>query len=575
MIRRSAILALLAGAVLAGFAAAAQEDFAAPEPARPHVAPPPQDAPPPQAPRQAEPVAPPTAPPAPPPPPAPSVQPPPPPPSALPQSAAPPASADQGPPLAATLPPPAPVQAQPLDTLDLFSSGRDTGLGGDLWKGSSAAIARAVIPSLADKPLSPAAAGLARRVLATAATAPDGAGSDADLAAARVRALLALGDAPAVDAILDRTPGVAGSAALSQAAAEAALITDQPDKACRVGEALSSGREGLYWLRLRAYCQARQGRGAEAQLTFTIATQEGADADYARLMGVVLAKSGDPGPAVLRDGLDYALSHQLQLDLMAALADAPPAIAEHVRGLPPPPPPAPQPGMAAPDHIVAPPPPSEGDVLAALRAAKTPAGYLAAARAQAAGVAALVQTHAPLTAPVQIATAALAAGDLADAQQIRAGLVQDTIPGASSTDLAILDAAIAVAADKPDPQTLDRLAERGGAADAAAKARAQAAAAIYAPFAGAVSPNARAELAGFDLGPGDGPAGAVLALDLAADARVRGDVAMLSLNLAEAGGAAGPAPAPRARLERSLARAGLAVDAKAFALEGLIGLQSP
>ena len=51
---------------------------------------------------------------------------------------------------------PPPVQAQPLATLDLFSAGRDTGLGADLWKGSSAHIARTVIPGLADKPLSPA-----------------------------------------------------------------------------------------------------------------------------------------------------------------------------------------------------------------------------------------------------------------------------------------------------------------------------------------------------------------------------------------------------------------------------------
>jgi hypothetical protein len=626
MIRRSAILAFVAATVLAGPAVvavpaepalAAVEDFAVPAGAQPQSAPAPADQLPQTAPIAAAPIAaPPISPPAnqPPssvapvaepaaPPPSTTVDQPPPltaslaappvPASPAPVTAppasrapplvqsppvaptelapapsvapAPPAPIDQGPPLAKTIPPPAPVLVQPLETLDLFSSGRDTGLGGELWKGSSAAIARTVIPTLADKPMSPAAIGLARRVLATAATAPDGAGSDADLAAARVRALLALGDAPGVDAILERTPGVTNNAALSQIAAEAALITDQPDKACRISEGLSTGREALYWLRLRAYCQARQGRGAEAQLTFTIATQQGADPDYARLMGVILAKAGDPGPAALRDGLDYALSRGLQLDPGPALADAPPAIAEHVRAAP---------GAAAPDHIIASPPPSEADVLAALRAAKTPAAYLIAAMAQAPGALALAQPHATLVAPVQIATAALAAGDLASAQQIRAGLVQDTIPGASATDLAILDAAIAVAADKPDPQALDRLAERGMSADSEAKVRAQAAAAIYAPFAGAVGPNARAELSGFDLGAGEGASGAMLALDLAADARAKGDVAMLSLRLAQAGGAAGPAPAARARLERALARAGLVADAKAFALEGLIGLQS-
>ena len=161
-----------------------------------------------------------------------------------------------------------------------------------------------------------------------------------DLAVARAKALLALGDAAGADAVLDRTPGVPNSAGLSQVAAEAALITDQPDKACHVGEALSAGRDGLYWLRLRAYCRARQGKTAEAQLTFTLAGQEGADADYSRLMAALMANSAPPaaGPAVLSDGVDYSLSKQLQLDLAPALAAARLAIAEHVRATTPPPP---------------------------------------------------------------------------------------------------------------------------------------------------------------------------------------------------------------------------------------------
>ena len=416
-----------------------------------------------------------------------------------------------------------------------------------------------MIPTLADKPLSPAAAALARRVLATAATAPDGAGTDTDLAVARARALLALGDAPTVDAILDRTPNLSANAALSQLAAEAALITDQPDKACRIGDGLARGRDALYWLRLRPYCQARQGARRDAQLSLTIAEQEGADADYARLMTVVLAQGGDPGRATLSDGLDYALSHELQLDLSAALGNAPPAIAEHVRASAPPVPPTTA--------------PSEADVLAALHATRSPGDYAAAAKSQAAVIAALVQAKASLTAPVQLAAAALVAGDLVDAQAIRAGLVQDAIPGAGKTDLAILDAALAVAADRPDPQTLDRLAALGGGPDAPAKTRALSALAIFAPLAGASDPPARAALAAADLGPVGIPAGVGGALDLAADAKARGEAALMILGLAGRAGPAGPAPGDRARFERLLARSGFAPDARAFAVEGLIALE--
>ena len=75
---------------------------------------------------------------------------------------------------------PAPgVEVSNLQTLDLFSGGRrDAGLPADLWKGSSAGVARDLIPQLGTKPLSPAAKALAGRLLATAASAPDGAGAD-------------------------------------------------------------------------------------------------------------------------------------------------------------------------------------------------------------------------------------------------------------------------------------------------------------------------------------------------------------------------------------------------------------
>lgn len=588
MIRRSAILAGLAGAVLTGSLAMAQD--VPPPSAAPSQETVPQETGPQGTVPEGGDVAPPDAPPADAPP---SVATPPDAtaPDATAPEAAPPEAAgpDQAaaqvpsdvslapppPPGAPLVPPPAPVQAQSLDALDLFSAGRDTGLGADLWKGSSAALARTVIPTLGDKPLSPAAVHLARRMLATGANAPGDAGTDADLDAARVRSLLALGDAPAVEAILDRTPNLSANADLSRAGAEAALILGDPDKACRIGDQLSVGRDGLYWLRLRAFCQAMAGKTAEAQLTLTLAQQEGADPDYVRLMGVVLAGAGDPGKPSLRDGVDYALSRKLQLDLTPALADAPPAIAEQVRASLPPPAAAPAAPPASPPGATpaVPPLPSETDVAAALRAAKGPAAYVAAARAQAPAIDALVQAKASLANPVQLATAALAAGDLPAAQAIRAGLTQDAIPGAGSVDLAILDAALAVAAGKPDPQTLDRLAERGGAGDPAARPRAQAAAAIFAPLAGRTGPAARAAIAGFDLGRG-APAGPLLALDLAADAGARGDVGLLVLAIAQAAGADGPDPAVRAELVRALARAGMAEDARALALEGLIGLQA-
>jgi hypothetical protein len=451
------------------------------------------------------------------------------------------------------------VQIQPLSPLDLFSAGRDTGLGPDLWKGSSANLARVIIPTLADHPLSPAGAALGRRVLGAAAAAPDGAGADTELAAGRARALLALGDAAEAGMILDRTAGVTNSAALSQTAAEAALIGDQDDKACAIGDALAVDRGDADWLKLRAFCQARAGKPA-AQLSASLADQQGQDPTFDRMIAVIIAGAGDPGSAALDNGLDYAMSQQLKLDLSAALDSAAPAIAAHLAS-----------AAAAPAAAAT---PLEADLIASLRKAKSAGGFQAASRLALPAIAQLVTTKAPLQNPVQLAAAALAAGDLATAKAIRASLTGDAIPGADATDLAILDAAIAAASGAADGPTLDRLVERGSGPDPKSAVRAQAAAAFVLALGWPADSPSRAAFIDFPLGHGDAAPARLLLLDAAADAGVRGDAALLALSAAEPGGADGPGAADRARLIRDLNHAGLKTDAQAFAIEGLLGLES-
>lgn len=214
--------------------------------------------------------------------------------------------------------------AQPVDVAilaapDAFTTpGRDTGLPANLWRGASIATARAVLPLLAAKPLTPAGQQLARRVLATGAPGPAGAGSDPALLAVRASALTATGDPKAAEVLLARAPGLERSPELARAAAESALLAGQDAQACAAAEGLSAGREDIYWLRLRAYCQAIAGKTAQAQLTFELAQTQARDAVFGRLMGVKLAGAGDPGAASLRNGLDFALSRSLGLNLEAA-----------------------------------------------------------------------------------------------------------------------------------------------------------------------------------------------------------------------------------------------------------------
>ena len=433
------------------------------------------------------------------------------------------------------LPPVAGVEVQTLQTLDLFSGGRrDTGLPSDLWAGSSADVARDILPTLGARPLTPAAKALARRLLATAASAPDGAGNDQALAAARAQALLALGDTRAARLALERLSAIPSNAALSQAAAEAALTLGEDDQACAIAQALTVDRGGPYWLKLRAYCQVIGGQTDAATLTLSLATAGGKEPAFARMMNVLIAGAGDPGAANLRSGVDYALSRRLNLNPAPAMANATPAIAAELATLP-----------ADPETA-----------FASLRTAKTLDAFTTAARAALPAITVraaggnLVAAEALL-----LARASLTAGDLPTARALRLSIAE-----APTVDLALLDGALAAAGGRVDAQVLDALVERGGAGSIPA----QGGALILAGLGGTVGPAARAELARFTLPRGAALPGRSLALDLAAQAGLKGETALLALSLDAI------AAADRARSVKALAQASLNDDARALAVEGLI-----
>jgi hypothetical protein len=456
------------------------------------------------------------------------------------------------------------VKVKSLAAPDYFSGPvADTGMGADLWKDAAPDIMRDVLPKLAgSKPLSPAFAALARRMLSTGANGPAGVGDNVEMGAQRGLALIALGEAKGANTILDRATGAPGSAALSMASAEAALIAGDDDKACRVQDALTVDRGAAYWLRLRAFCQMKAGQADAAQLTFQLAQQQTKDVDYARLMGAALAGTA-PGAASLKNGVNYALSRRLNLDIQsaAAVASASPALKPLIkpRG-------GDLSGVAPGADLTA----AEASDLAFLRQAKTLPAFVEAAQASAASIAALASAGAPLQDPVLMARAALAAGDVASARTIRGHLVQDSIPGASAADLAILDALIAAASGKVDNQVLGALVARG--ASGGSKSPAQAAAVLLASLGGTLDADARAQFATFDLGKPVASAARTLLVEDAGAAKRKGEAGLLALSIALDAGATGPLPVDRARIARALNRAGLAADARAIVVEGLLSL---
>jgi len=219
---------------------------------------------------------------------------------------------------------PAPVQAAPLSAPDLFAAdaGKPTGLPADLWKGASLDLARTVMPMVVTRPMSPAAQAFALRVLSTASSAPEGGGSDTDLAAARIYGVLSLGDPIGARTMLEHTPGVRQSAALSQVAAEADLVLGREDEACSLGDNLVAGKDSAYFRRLRVFCLLRAGDKPGAQLAYDLSAEQAKDDVYKRLTSAALSGVSTGVQPSLRNGLEYALSRQLGLDLTPALDKA-------------------------------------------------------------------------------------------------------------------------------------------------------------------------------------------------------------------------------------------------------------
>jgi hypothetical protein len=127
---------------------------------------------------------------------------------------------------------------------------------------------------------------------------------------------------------------------------------------------------------------------------------------------------------------------------------------------------------------------------------------------------------------------------------------------------------------QPDPRPLLDLAAKE--ADLKIRGRLQAGAVILASLGWEMSAADRSQLDRFELGRGQANAAQLIALSLAAASGLKGETALLALQVAQAGGEAGPGPVDRYWIIRALERVGLGEDAQALAVEGLTAqFQSP
>jgi hypothetical protein len=207
------------------------------------------------------------------------------------------------------------VLAAPLADVDPFVVGalapRDGGLPDTLWAGSDLeGVADAASRAPGESGFL-AASEMTARALMSAGASPSPPGDRRGAAIARVSALLDLGRIDAVDAIVTQTASGLDDPELAALAVQARLAKGEVAAACRAGDELGNGRDGAFWLRLRAACYAWAGETAAAQLTLDLARE--ADAEVAGedfTTWVFAAASGEaprraPAP---RDVLEAALA---------------------------------------------------------------------------------------------------------------------------------------------------------------------------------------------------------------------------------------------------------------------------
>jgi hypothetical protein len=323
------------------------------------------------------------------------------------------------------------IVASELAEVDPFVVGALTpaegGLANTLWSGSDlAGVAEAASRAPGETGFL-AASQMAARALLSAGPAPAGPGDRRAAARERLDALLNLGRVDAVDLIVTSVPRGLDEPELAALAVQARLAKNELGAACRVGDMLTNGRDGAFWLRLRTACYAWSGETAAAQLTLDLAVEaddQVADGDFATWVFAAASRRIPRNPPAPRDALESALAQSAGYEFDAETLERLPLLAAV--------------GLLA-----------DGDVAAEVRARAA----LRAARAGAATPQALAEALDELTAPAGASPAELvtAAADQefpsADALLRRAAMAEN----ASPHDAALaIDAALARARSPTD-----------------------------------------------------------------------------------------------------------------------------
>lgn len=176
---------------------------------------------------------------------------------------------------AAPRPTDAPIAVVALDRPDPSSVGVLTAAEGgfevSLWAGSRRPLIEALLPRIPAVTPSRALQSLRKRLLLTTAQVPSGTSVAPSFLGLRVERLAAAGDYSAALALAALAPPQMDDPVLDVVRVEGALLSGNHQSACEVVDrVLATGRRSPYWVRRLAFCRVLEGDMARAVLTAAV-----------------------------------------------------------------------------------------------------------------------------------------------------------------------------------------------------------------------------------------------------------------------------------------------------------------
>lgn len=235
------------------------------------------------------------------------------------------------PPVTEEIPPPVqvgPLQAVDPDSIGLIDEARG-GFGIDMWRGTSRRVVESLLPALPAATRSRVMRDLMRRLLLSAATAPEGPAGEFSLIALRVERLSAMGDIAAAADLAAAAPLRTADESLARVQVDSLFLAYDNAGACRRVRALVRDYRGPHWQKALIFCQALAGEHVKAVLGLDLLREQGQLDDSAifPLMEVLTGASEAgietlPEVSALELAMMRAARRQLPADVLASVEPA-------------------------------------------------------------------------------------------------------------------------------------------------------------------------------------------------------------------------------------------------------------